>query len=170
MLGLPTVASRIYAGDYTQADPPPKLRVRTWTAEDTEQAIQWFAEDPTLWRYIPGLQRPLTSPEVRDHLHQRLQQQEQGAAMILAVDRGGSLACQFVVFPLVEGEGACHFLVARYAKGHGLELMRAAIAEAQRRGVKKIVGIPSPLLPQEPYLRFMRRLGFTIKFYGEILR
>lgn len=146
----------------------PVLEARDWSDADTTHLVQWFTDDPSLWQYVPGLDRPLTAEEVRAHAAQRLAQQETGHALVLAVDRDGQLACQFVIAPLVGTEGACHVLVARWAKGHGLALLKTAIREAQRRGLRKIVAIPSPLLPQDAYLRFLRRLGFTIKFYGEI--
>jgi RimJ/RimL family protein N-acetyltransferase len=154
--------------DVMTAAPPSTLIARLWTDADTEQLVQWFAEDSTLWQYIPGMARPLTSDELRAHAVTRQVQQHEGRALVIAVEREGRLACQCTIFPRQGTEGACHFLVARWAKGHGVALIREALAEAQRRGLTKIVGIPSPLLPQDVYIRFMRRVGFTIKFYGEI--
>jgi RimJ/RimL family protein N-acetyltransferase len=146
----------------------PALVARLWTDADTDQLVQWFADDPTLWQYVPGLRRALTADELREHAAVRLRQQLDGQALVIAVDRDGRLACQCVIHPLAGHEGACHFLVARWAKGHGVALIKTALAEAQRCGLTKIVGVPSPLLPQDVYIRFMRRVGFTIKFYGEI--
>lgn len=147
----------------------PTLQARPWTDADSEQLVAWFAADTGLWRYIPGLERPLTAAELRAHQAQRLAQQAEGRALVIAVDRDGQLACQCTIAPRVGAEGACHFLVAPSAKGHGVALIRAALAEAHRCGLQKIVGIPSPLLPEDVYVRFMRRVGFAIKFYGEIL-
>lgn len=146
-----------------------ELTTRTWTDADTQQLVAWFAEDPGLWRYIPGLDRPLSDAELQAHEAQRLTEQADGRALVIAVDADGRLACQCTIAPRVGSEGACHFLVAPWAHGHGVVLIRAALAEAQRCGLTKIIGIPSPLLPQDVYVRFMRRVGFAIKFYGEIL-
>lgn len=146
----------------------PSLQARQWTPADTEQLVQWFADDPTLWQYMPGRDQAPTEAELRTHAAARFVQEAAGQALQLAVERDGRLACQFVIYPLVGEEGSCHVLIAPWAHGHGIALLKAAIAEAQRRGVRKIVGLPSSKLPLDVYLRFMRRVGFTIKFYGEI--
>jgi len=144
------------------------LQTRAWTDADTQQLVAWFAEDPGLWRYIPGLAQPLTDAELRAHEATRLAEEAEGRALVIAVDADGRLACQCTIAPRIGSEGACHFLVAPWAHGHGVVLIRAALAAAQQAGLTKIVGIPSPLLPQDVYVRFMRRVGFAIKFYGEI--
>ncbi len=140
---------------------------RDWTIEDTATFARWFREEPKLWQYVPGLVRPLTTTEIFDHVGMRLREQKDGTALVIAVDRGGVLACQFVVSPRNGAEGCCHIVVAPAAQGYGIELAKAGIARAQVLGIRKLIGLPSPLLPQDVYLRFVRRCGFNIRYFGE---
>jgi hypothetical protein len=142
--------------------------VRDWTIADTELEVEWFAEDRLLWQYMPGFEQAPTAAEIRLHMQTRLDQRAQGRALVLAIDGDGRLAGQFVLFPFLQQEGSAHILVAPWAHGHGVAIFRAGVVEAQARGVRKIIGIPSARLPLDVYERFLRRVGFTIRFYGEI--
>lgn len=146
--------------------------VREWTDRDTTTEVAWFEEDPTLWQYMPGFDRAPTGSEIRWHMAQRLEQRDRGAALVLAVESGGDqvrrLAGQFVLHPYADAAGSAHILIAPWAHGHGIAIFRAGVQAALERGVRRIIGVPSARLPLDVYERFMRRVGFAIKFYGEI--
>lgn len=148
----------------------PRYVVRDWTARDTDALCTWFATDDTMWRYMPGIEAAPSEATLRAHLAERLAQHARGEALVLAIGTADDvvLAGQFILHPLLGAEGNCHLLVAPRHQGHGVAVARCGIQAAQARGVRKIIGIPSSKLPMDVYLRFMRRVGFTIRFYGEI--
>lgn len=140
--------------------------VRSWTDDDTEQLLDWFGQDPELWRYIGLPQRPKVG-DVHMHVLQRMKQELDGTALIRAVEDDGALVGYVTLYPHLPTHSVCHIIVAPWMRGHGVAIGKAALQAAKDAGITHVVAPLLNYVPPAVGQRWLRRIGFSVQYYGE---
>lgn len=140
--------------------------IRPWTDADTETFLSWFVAEPTLAARI-GLHdaRPLTIVRL---IAERQRDERDGRALIRAIDDDEGLAAHVTVSPILAEGSAVHICLAPRVRGRGFDLARAALAEARRLGLKRLIAPCSPSADPRVQQRWLRRVGFQVRYYGEV--
>lgn len=142
------------------------MLVRGWTPEDTDELAAWFETDPEMWRYC-GFPAPITRGQLDTHLLQRAHEEVYGRAATAAVEDDGSLVGYVTLWPRTPDHGVAHIIVAPWYRGRGRAVAKAGLAYAKTLVPKVIAQVP-PHVDPESGARWLRSLGFNIRFYGEL--
>lgn len=141
--------------------------VREWTEAYTEQLQEWFQLDGDLWRYV-GFSQPPTVGDLHTHVVNRMWQELGGSAKLRAiVDEHDDLVAYVTLYPHLPTHSVCHIIIAPWMRGHGVAIGKCALEGCKALGVTTVLAPTMPLVDPRVHTRWLRRVGFDIKYYGE---